>query len=210
MNDIIPAILAYSEADFRERLSAAEKLAPVVQIDVADGHFVPNASWFDPGVIKTIKTKAKFELHLMVSDPTAYIGMVQDLPNIVRIIWHIEVAIGHDVLANWCHKMKIEAGLAISPGTSINRLSPFIGNVDEILVLGVHPGFSGSPLIPNTLDTVKAIHERWPNLCIGFDGGVTHRSIPRLRLAGAKRFAMASAIFNAKDPKAAYEKLKSA
>lgn len=210
MNDIIPAILAHSETDLRERLAIAETFAPVVQIDVADGHFVPDATWFDPNVIGKIKTKTKFELHLMVSDPTAYIGMAQSLKNITRIIWHIEVAIGHDVLINWCKKLKIGSGLAISPETPVGRLAPFAETANEILVLGVNPGRSGQAFIERTVDTAREIHDRWPKTIIGFDGGVSAKTIPRLRDAGVTRFCAASAIFDAKDPQTAFEKLRSA
>lgn len=207
MNEIIPAILTKDEAAFRARLKVAETLAPVIQIDVMDGHFVPNATWFDPTVIKTIETNARYELHLMVSDPTAYIGAAEGMKNIARIIWHVEVAIAHDVLINWCRKMKIEPGLAISPETPTGRLAPFADTVDEILVMGVNPGFSGQTLIPHTVEKAKEIHERWPNSAIGFDGGVTAKTIPKLRDAGVTRFCAANAIFGAKDPKKAFTAL---
>lgn len=210
MSDLIPAILAKDEETFRVRLAIAETLAPIVHIDVMDGHFVPNATWYDPTVIKTIKTSAKFELHLMVSDPTAYIGASEQMTNIARILWHIEVAIGHDVLINWCKKMDVEAGLALSPETPVGCLAPFAESANEILVLGVHPGFSGQTLIPHTIEKVKEVHTRWPNVAIGFDGGVNVTSIPQLRDAGVERFCIASAIFNAKNPRAAFTKLHAA
>ena len=208
MNDIIPAILVKDEASFRERLKIAETFAPLIQIDVIDGHFVPNSSWYDPVAIKDIQTPAEFELHLMVSDPTAYIGASQDLKNVQRIIWHIEVAIAHDVLINWCHKLKKGAGLAISPDTSISRLEPFVAEANEILVMGVRPGLSGQSLIESTLEKVREIHARWPDMPIGFDGGVSKESLPRLRDAGVTRFCVSSAIFNEEDPKRAYEELQ--
>lgn len=210
MNDILPAILVKGEKAFRERLHVAEPLAPVLQIDVMDGHFVPNASWYDPTVIKTIQTPSAFELHLMVSDPTAYIGASQGILTIKRIVWHIEVAIGHDILINWCHKMNVEAGLAISPETPVGRLAPFAATVDEILVLGVKPGFSGQSLIPNTVEKAREIHERWPNIPLAFDGGVNEDTIPLLRTAGVTRFCAASAVFDAKDPRKAFVKLREA
>ena len=210
MDEIIPAILAHSETEFRERLKIAETLSSVVQIDIADGHFVPNSSWYDPAIIQTIKTPARFELHLMVSDPTTYISMSEGMKNIARAIWHIEVPVAHDVLINWCKKLKIESGLAISPGTSVGRIAPFIDNINEILVLGVKPGFSGQPLLESSLDAAREIHDRWPKTALGFDGGVTPKTMARIRNSGVTRFCAASAIFDSKDPKKAYEKLKNA
>ncbi len=207
MAEILPALLAKDESDFRRRLVIAESFAPVVQLDVMDGHFVSNATWYDPTVIQTIKTPTKFELHLMVSDPTAYIGASEQMTNIVRIIWHIEVAIAHDVLINWCHKLKIEPGLALSPETPVGRLAPFAESVDEILVLGVTPGFSGQNIQPHAIEHVKEIRARWPNVIVGFDGGVNVQTIPHLREAGVTRFYAASAIFQAHNPEKAYKAL---
>ncbi|MEK7116024.1 MAG: hypothetical protein AAB879_01370 [Patescibacteria group bacterium] len=207
MTELIPAILAKDEATFRSRLAIAEMLASIVQLDIMDGHFVPNATWYDPAALKTIKTNARYELHLMVSDPTAYIGASEHMTNIARIIWHIEVAIAHDVLINWCHTMGIEAGIAISPETPIGRLDPFVADLDEILVLGVHPGFSGQALQPHTREKVKDVRVRWPNVVVGFDGGVNVESIRELRDAGVTRFCVASAIFQAQNPKKAFKEL---
>ena len=207
MTELIPAILAKDEATFRSRLAIAEMLASIVQLDIMDGHFVPNATWYDPAALKTIKTNARYELHLMVSDPTAYIGASEHMTNIARIIWHIEVAIAHDVLINWCHKLKIEPGLALSPETPVGRLAPFAESVDEILVLGVTPGFSGQNIQPHAIEHVKEIRARWPNVIVGFDGGVNVQTIPHLREAGVTRFYAASAIFQAHNPEKAYKAL---
>jgi ribulose-phosphate 3-epimerase len=208
MNDIIPAILAKTETEFRERLAIAEKLSPMIQIDVMDGHFVPNATWFDPMVIANLASKAAFELHLMVSDPTSYIGAIQDAENIARIIWHIEVPIAHDVLINWCKKLKVEAGIAISPETPVSRLAPFAEQVKEILVMGVNPGFSGQPISPGTIEKALDIHTRWPKLTVGFDGGVGMHTIAQLKNAGVTRFCVASSLFHAEDPKTAFAELQ--
>lgn len=207
MTELVPAILAKDEATFRSRLAIAETLAPVIQIDVMDGHFVQNATWYDPTVIKTIKTPAHFELHLMVSDPTAYIGASEHLTNLARILWHIEIPIAHDVLINWCRKMNIEPGLAISPETPVNRLAPFAEQIEEILVLGVNPGFSGQEFQLHTTHKVREICERWPKVVVGFDGGVNAKTIPLLREVGVTRFCVASAIFEAKDPFQAFQEL---
>ena len=175
-----------------------------------DGHFVPNATWFDPMVIANLPSKAAFELHLMVSDPTSYIGSIQDAENIARIIWHIEVPIAHDVLINWCKKLKVEAGIAISPETPVSRIAPFADQVKEILVMGVKPGFSGQPLSEDTIQKTIDIHQRWPDVTIGFDGGVGAHTIERLKNAGVTRFCVASSIFNAEDPKTAFTELQNA
>ena len=73
MNQLIPALLVHDEKTFRDRVSLMETDFPILQIDVMDGAFVPNRTWFDVNVLRRLKTSAKFELHLMVMDPGRYV-----------------------------------------------------------------------------------------------------------------------------------------
>lgn len=209
MNTVIPAILVHNEDAFRQRLSTAEMLAPLIQIDVMDGSFVAQHSWYDPYVLRTISTSARFELHLMVLHPEHFIENARLAgAAIQRILWHIEVNADHADLLKRCAQLGYESGLAIAPGTSIEQLVPHASTVSEFLVLGVSPGFSGQSLLPATIDTARRIHERWPRVPLAFDGGVNTQTLPRLREAGVERFCVASALFDAQDPVKEFQKLQ--
>lgn len=207
-NLIIPAILVKTEQEFRERLHIIEDLVPITQIDVMDGHFVPNQSWCDMNAIRAINTPMRFELHLMVTDPRRYIEAAKGISSIQRIIWHIEAHTNHDSLIKLCHDMRIEAGLAINPQTPIDHLAPYAHHIDEILVMGVEPGSSGQGLIPSTIEKAKRIRMTWPYVPLGFDGGVGLRNVQALRDAGITRFCAASSIFNDGYPRVALERLE--
>lgn len=200
MNNIIPAILAHDENTFRERLRLVEAHAPLIQIDVMDGTFVPNSTWCDLSVLQTVETPAQFELHLMVQHPKKIIAEALTIPSIKRLIWHIESKAQHATLIKLCHEQKREAGIAISPHSSLDILETYAADIDEILVLGAEPGFSGQSLDMNMVARVHEIHERWPKVTIGFDVGVKAETIPFLREAGVSRFCAASSIFDAQDP----------
>lgn len=210
MNTVVPAILVHDEAAFRDRLRLVERLAPVIQIDVMDGAFVPNRTWYDPGVLRSIDTPASFELHLMVEDPDPVVRDACGIPSVRRVVWHVESMGDHRELLNLCRSNGREGGLAISPKSPQDVLAPYVGRMDEILVLGVEPGFSGQKLIPDTVEKVRAIHAAWPDIPIAFDGGVTASSIPMLREAGVSRFCAASALFDATDIEAAFGDLAKA
>lgn len=210
MNQILPALLVHDEATFRERLALLEKRVPIVQIDVMDGKFVPNTTWCDLETLKSISIPMKFELHLMVEDPEWWIRQSADIPGVQRLVWHIESRMEHEGLIKLCHTQHRDAGLAISPSTSMEALAPYANMIDEILVLGVQPGFSGQVLIPETIDKARQIHARWPDVPLAFDGHVNLAHLPDLREAGVTRFCVASAIFDATDPMAALEALEDA
>jgi ribulose-phosphate 3-epimerase len=211
MNHIIPAILVHDEAAFRERLDALDpRRVPIVQIDVMDGAFVPNTTWCDLAMLASLETRMKFELHLMVEDPEPWIRNTEDIPAVQRLVWHIESRMEHEKLIKLCHTQGRDAGLALSPATSLETLVPYADTIDEILVLGVNPGFSGQDLIPETMEKAREIHARWPDVPLAFDGHVDLTNIQDLKDAGVSRFCVASAIFDEPDPGEAFAALEDA
>lgn len=208
MPELIPAVLAPDEATFRERVKMMEGVAPVIHLDVMDGAFVPNRTWFDPMVIGSLQTPVRFELHLMVNDPQRYIEEIKDLEAVIRAMWHVEVAIDHRGLIDRCHALRKQAGLAINPMTPIDMLVPYAGALDEILVMGADPGFSGKAMDPNAIARTWEIHGRWPEIPLGFDIGVKDETIPQLKRAGISRFCAAGAIFGSPNPVAEAKKLQ--
>ncbi|MCK9360663.1 hypothetical protein M0Q28_00330 [Patescibacteria group bacterium] len=205
MAELIPAILAKDADTFRERLKIVEGIAKCIQIDCLDGHFVSNRTYYEAAALDTT---LEIELHLMVSDPLSVIRAWKRVPQFVRALWHFEIPIDHRAVLNECEALGLECGLALSPETPLERLEPFIEQLDEVLVLGVTPGWSGQALIPSTISKAKEIKERWPSLTIGFDGGITRALIPQLLNAGVDRICAASAIFADAHPRAAAQSLK--
>lgn len=207
-NLIIPAILVHTKKEFRERLRVIEGLVDIVQIDVMDGEFVPNTTWCDFQFLRTLNTPLHFELHLMVNDPARYIEEAKQISTIQRIIWHIETSVDHAKLIQQCHAQGCEAGLAINPQTSIEQLAPFAHQLDEILIMGVEPGWSAQQLIPTSIEKAKQIRITWPHIPLGFDGGVDLHTLPSLKDAGITRMCAASSIFKADYPRLALTQLE--
>lgn len=208
MNELIPAILVQDEKTFRERLALIEGVVETVQLDVMDGAFVPNRTWFDADVLHSLSTPVHFELHLMVQDPVRYVQETCTVADTIsRFIWHVEAQTDHAALIAQCHSCGKQAGLAINPTTPIDTLAPYADELDEILVMGAEPGFSGQALQPATVEKARAIHARWPSISIGFDISVNAETIPMLAAAGVTRFCAAGAIWKAADPAAEVRRL---
>lgn len=206
--ELIPAVLAHSAEEAETKMRQIERDADWIQIDVMDGRFVPNTTWSDAVAAKKWKTRSNIELHLMVNDPAKYIRQWKSHPRFKRAIWHVEIPIDHGKLIAACRRMKLEVGLAISPETPLAALIPFLRKIQSVLILGVHPGWSGQKLIPSAMKKSADLRRLMANLPIGFDGHVTSRNLTTLAKNGVTRFYVASAIFKKRDPAKALRVLK--
>lgn len=195
---IIPALLVQDRETLIERMRLAEGLSECVHIDCMDGKFVPNATWY---TADAYETSLEIELHLMTLDPLSVIREWRRVPQTIRALWHIEIDTDHRQLIEVCRALGWECGLALSPETPIDSLEPFAEQIDEALVMGVRPGFSGQSVIPATFEKIREIKKRWPALSLGFDGGATADLVHKLREYGCDRLVMASAVYSTPDPR---------
>lgn len=201
---IIPALLTDDFETFRSRLKAVEPYFPLVQIDIADGEFVPVKNFADPTSISRIKTSVQYELHLMVAHPLAYIEAWKDAPNVRRVIFHVESKDDPREAIERILFYGFDAGIALNTETKTNAIEPHLDRVETVLFLGVRPGRSGAPFIPETIDKIRNFINVTLSLSKGnmgqrpkvaVDGGVSHETIPALKAAGAEVFCMSSELF---------------
>lgn len=197
---LIPTILAQNAEEAFRDFTALGRAAPWVHLDVLDKTLYPFESWFDPRILRSGNIRTKMELHLMVNDPAAYVDHASRIPNVKRVIWHVEAPMDHAALIKRCRRKHLEVGLAIGPDTILSSLIPFLREVDQVLVMGVVPGKSGQKILPHTLKTLHALHQLVPRLVLGFDGGVTRSNLRSLIHRGASRVYAHSLIFKTKHP----------
>lgn len=133
--EILPAILEQTPEACREHIRIAETASKWIQWDIMDGKFVPNTTWHDPAVVKNWSIHAKIELDLMVEDPVTMIGRWQNVHAFRRAVWHIEADIDHSSLIHQVKDQGREVGLAISPGTSLMDLTPYLEFLDVVQVI---------------------------------------------------------------------------
>jgi ribulose-phosphate 3-epimerase len=79
-----------------------------------------------------------------------------------------------------------------------------------ILVMTVRPGFGGQKFMPSELPKVKALRDKYPDLNIEVDGGLSEKTIDEAAEAGANVIVAGSAVFGAEDPRAVIRKLREA
>ena len=196
------------DADFtnlEDEIRKIEPYADFIQIDVMDGHFVPNISFGIP-IIRAVRniTDIPLEVHLMIQEPQRYIKDFVDAGSNCIII-HYESESSIEIL-NVLKEIKeygIEAGLAVNPDTSIINITDYLKNIDLLLIMSVYPGFGGQKFIRKTYERIKKI-KRVINLenikvKVEVDGGVNLDNAPKLLKAGTNILVVGSAIYKSKD-----------
>ncbi|HRH93751.1 MAG TPA: ribulose-phosphate 3-epimerase [Candidatus Peribacteria bacterium] len=192
---IAPSILA---ADFGKLQAELDSIASAdwVQIDVMDGHFVPNLSFGAP-VLKCLKTKLLIDVHLMVSNPADRVDeFVKAGAN--NITFHAEaVKTTEDrrALIQAIHATGCTAGIALNPATPVSELDDVINDVDMVLIMSVNPGFGGQKFIAEVLAKAKMLRAKYPNLMLQIDGGIDAATAKLARDAGINNIVAGSSVF---------------
>ena len=182
-------------------------------LDVMDGLFVPNISFGFP-VCKAIAEVAEkpLDAHLMIVEPWRYIERFAAL-GVKYLSVHYEAC--NERHLKECIKLIRDCGMgvgvAINPETPAEVLIPYLRSIDYVVMMGVHPGYSGQKYIPETTEKVAVLAEMIAgaeaDCFIQVDGGVSVQNIAELERLGAGVFVAGSAAFSSGDPKAAIRAL---
>lgn len=201
---IAPSILA---ADFGHLAEEARSVeaggADWLHVDVMDGVFVPNLT-LGPVVVEALRraTKLPLDVHLMIEGPERYVedfvragaatvGVhVETCPHLHRTVYQIREA-------------GARACVALNPGTPAMAIEPVLGDVDQVLVMTVSPGFGGQKFIESMLPKIaqvrRWIDERGLSVALEVDGGIAPGTIGRAARAGADVFVAGTAVFGARE-----------
>ncbi|MBI5227400.1 hypothetical protein HY988_02315 [Candidatus Micrarchaeota archaeon] len=211
--EVIPAILVKTRAELLDRISLVKNYVKVIQLDIMDGEFVPNKT-IGLEELKDLPSiaPATYEFHWMVKNPGRWIEQMSG--NYLHLV-HIETLDpqkqtpnSFDVLEKLAKQVGGRLGLAINPETPLEKLLPYVPKVHDILVMSVHPGFSGQKYIVEVEEKITKLRTLYPKLNIEVDGGITLETAASAKASGANIIAAASAIFNASDIGKAIDQLK--
>lgn len=176
--------LSVSILNSKDRKEMIDKLnnanISYIHMDVMDGKFVSQntLSYQELRELSSFSNK-KLDVHLMMDNPEEYINNIKDLNNIENITIHLEIDKDIKKILSMIKSLDIKRGISIKPNTDINKLLPYLNDIDLILVMTVEPGLGGQPFIGTSTTRLKEIKKliKDKDILIEVDGGINSNTI---------------------------------
>jgi ribulose-phosphate 3-epimerase len=160
--------------------------AQLVHFDVMDGCFCPMLT-IGPPIVKAAAGADIVSVHAEAD----------------RYVHRVLQELGGMENANDA-KRGLVRGLAVNPGTQVEAVEPMLDEVEFVMLLAVHPGWSGQSFgaeTPRRLERLRRLVEASGNeVLVGVDGGITRENVGEVAKLGPDLMVAGSAVFDGKDP----------
>ncbi len=194
--EIVPSILSADVGHLAEQVKEAEAAgADRIQVDVMDGHFVPNLT-FGPLVVEAVRkaTSLPIEAHLMVLRPELFLeAFAKAGATLIEVQVEATSSLYRTVQA--IKELGVRAGVAINPATPVEDLREILPYVDLVNVMTVEPGFGGQKFIAHSPEKIRRVRALSPAVEIEVDGGIDAHSAPLVVKAGATVLVAGSSVY---------------
>jgi ribulose-phosphate 3-epimerase len=196
---VVPSILSADLGRLAEEVAEAEEAgADRIQVDVMDGHFVPNLT-FGPGVVEAVRQASALpiEAHLMVERPELFLeAFAKSGATLIEV--QVEATTSLYRTVQTIHELGAKAGVAINPATSVEDLREILPYIELVNVMTVEPGFGGQKFIPNSPEKIRRLRTLSTEVEIEVDGGIDARTAPLVVAAGATVLVAGNSVYGYK------------
>jgi ribulose-phosphate 3-epimerase len=197
--EIVPSILSADLGRLAEQVrEAVDAGADRIQVDVMDGHFVPNLT-FGPQVVEAVRraTDLPIEAHLMVERPELFIeAFAKAGASLIEVQVEATTSLYRTVTV--IKDLGPKAGVAINPATPVEDLREILPYIDLVNVMTVEPGFGGQKFIAHSPEKIRRLRALSADVEIEVDGGIDGRTAPLVVAAGATVLVAGNSVYGYK------------
>src|SRR5437762_4556132 len=157
MGKLSASILAADLARLGEEVKLVEPYAEAIHIDIMDGHFVPPIA-LGAVVVASLRpvTERSLHGHLMVDAPD---GLFDELAEagLDIVSFHLEAVGEPEPVIRKARGAGMMVGLTINLETPVEDLTPYLDQVDDVMLMSIRPGWSGQTLNPDVYPRLEAV-----------------------------------------------------
>ena len=174
-----------------------------IQVDVMDGHFVPNLT-VGPLVVRALRSiiTGTLDVHLMIEQPERLIPAFAQVGADLMTV-HVEAAPNLHHTIRQIKELGCQAGVALKPDTPLAILDDILPELelDLVLVMSVDPGFGAQRYIPSSTAKIARLRHTLDErgltgVELQVDGGIKAHNVAEVAAAGATCLIVGSGLYN--------------
>jgi ribulose-phosphate 3-epimerase len=168
-------------------------------LDVADGHYVPSLLFF-PDLVKALRkhTSKPFEVHLMATDPLAWVEPFVEA-GADGVIFCFDTLREPSAAIEAVKKRGKLVAISLLVTEPVNLLDPYWNTIDQVTIVGTPMGTKGTSMDASIFEKIREARRRIEaaraRVEIQVDGGIRRNTVPQIRAAGADWIVPGSLLF---------------
>lgn len=212
---VAPSLLSADFLSLGDEIRTVEAAgADAIHVDVMDGRFVPNLH----GGIEILKatrraTQLPLDVHLMIVEPERYVARFAEAgADIIGV--HVEATRDLSYVVGEIRRLGKKSCAVLNPHTSEEVLQYVLGNLDQVLLMTVHPGFGGQHFLQSVVPKIRAVRKMIEaaglDIDVEVDGGISVETAKIAAAEGASILVAGAAIFDKPDRAEALARIREA